>query len=102
MKIFSPVSAVLLSIVAITSPLRTHQEDFAKLHNHIAFCPSIETVGGHGRSAGRLEGHTSHTFSALPQKNPERSATSQRNPAFTLASLQHSRRDLEPNRLRVR
>ena len=44
MKIFSSVSAVLLSEVAITSPLRAHRGDL--VGNHIASCPSIETVRG--------------------------------------------------------
>ena len=45
-KIFSSVSAVLLSEVAITSPLRVHQEVRLPVgHNHIASLPSIETVG---------------------------------------------------------
>ena len=52
-KIFSSVSAVLLSEVAITSPLRAHRgSSVAKQRHHIASCPSIETVRGRGHSPG--------------------------------------------------
>src|SRR5207302_9543578 len=44
-KIFSSVSAVLLSEVAITSPLRVYQGgSVARRHHHIASLPSIETA----------------------------------------------------------
>jgi hypothetical protein len=44
MKSFSSVSAVLLSEVAIASPLRAHRGDL--VGNHIASWPPIETVSG--------------------------------------------------------
>ena len=46
-KIFSSVSAVLLSEVAITSPHRAHRGVLGvRSHHHIASCPLIETVSG--------------------------------------------------------
>jgi hypothetical protein len=51
----------LLSEVVIASPLHAHREGLvAKQPNHIAFCPSIETVSG--PPVGRPEDQASHTF----------------------------------------
>ena len=79
-KIFSSVSAVLLSEVAITSPLRAHRGSLvAKPHHHIASCPSIETVGGMGcrRSSARVSQCFSCFFPTIRQKKRARSAKSQ-------------------------
>jgi hypothetical protein len=59
MKIFSSVSAILLSEVAITSPLRPH-EGFQSpgVREHTASCRSIETgqrVSGIASPVGRNE-----------------------------------------------
>ena len=80
MKIFSSVSAVLLSEVAITSPLRAHRGGLvAKQHNHIASCPSIETVRGTREAFARPSSdRVLILFSDLRQKKRRRSATSQR------------------------
>src|SRR6185312_11137819 len=93
MKIFSAVSAVLLSEVAIASPLRAHRGDL--VGDHIASCPPIETVRGAHMSI-RPPGYAPllNLFSdlnpTLRRKNRERSATSEREPALSLALLQHS------------
>ena len=90
-KIFSSVSAVLLSGVAITSPLRAHRGSLvAKQHHHIASCPSIETVRRQGRSS-RASTSAASYFSPTREKSEAAVRQHGVNPAFTLALLQHSR-----------
>src|SRR5882757_4815736 len=77
-KIFSSVSAVLLSEVAITSPLRLHQGGLvAHRHNHIASSPSIETVGLISDVSRRPEVRASHTFFRARPRNRWRGATNE-------------------------
>ena len=93
MKIFSSVSAILLSEVAITSPLRAHRGSLvAKPHNHIASCPSIETVA-HGSQLASPTVVRLILFSNLRQKNEGAVRQDSVNPAFTLALLQHLPRE---------
>src|SRR6266702_6316949 len=101
-KIFSSVSAVLLSDVGIRSPLRVHQGGLvAKQHHHIASRPSIETVHGDRYSTPSLTPR-SHTFLQPPGKNGGVVRQHSVIPTPTLAMLQHSRRDLDRNRLCMR
>jgi hypothetical protein len=60
MKIFSSVSAVLLSDVTIASPLRAHRGGLVS--NHIASCPRNETVGSANVSVRSPRIPASHTF----------------------------------------
>jgi hypothetical protein len=77
-KIFSSVSAVLLSEVAITSPLRVYQGGLvAQRHNHIASLPSIETVGPRSTRLGPRSPRISY-FSPSPTAKSVRGATIKR------------------------
>src|SRR6185503_19191193 len=94
-KIFSSVSAVLLSEVAITSPLRAHRRSLvAKPHHHIASCPSIETVGAMITGVGLPRPASfSYFFPTVRQKKQREARKVGVDPAFTLALLQHSPRE---------
>src|SRR6185369_7685195 len=88
-KIFSSVSAVLLSEVTIASPLHAHRAGL--VGNHIASWLRIETVRGAHMSV-RPPRHAcfSYFFPTFGRKKRERSATSRRESALSLALLQHS------------
>src|SRR3954453_6240270 len=87
-KIFSSVSAVLLSEVTIASPLRAHRAGL--VGNHIASWLRNETVRGAHVSIRPPRHARLILFSDLQEKKRERSATSQCASAPSLALLQHS------------
>src|SRR4051812_23440924 len=77
-KIFSSVSAVLLSEVAIRSPLRVCPGAMVAVrHNHIVSTPSIETVGRYRRNLSPFSQRISYFFQ-LQWKNGWRGATNRR------------------------
>src|SRR3954451_917647 len=88
MKIFSAVSAVLLSEVAIASPLRAHRAGL--VGNHIASCLRNETGRGAHVSIRPPRHARLILFSDLQEKKRKRSETSQCESAPSLALLQHS------------
>src|SRR6476620_1897610 len=92
MKIFSSVSAVLLSEVTIASPLRAHSAGL--VGNHIASWHRNETVRGAHMSI-RPPRHARFSYFILLFREEIENAAQQAGviPAFTLALLQHLRRE---------
>jgi hypothetical protein len=91
-KIFSSVSAVLLSEVTIASPLRAHRAGL--VGNHIASWLRIETIR-EGNVSVRPLHHSCFSYFILLFREEIENAAQQAGviPAFTLALLQHLRRE---------
>src|SRR6478609_1480681 len=92
MKIFSSVSAVLLSEVTIASPLRAHRAGL--VGDHIASRLRIETIRDGNVSIRPLH-HSCFSYFILLFREEIENAAQQAGviPAFTLALLQHLRRE---------